>query len=587
MLLSPAPPPVHHQHDDNGFDDDEEGMAPSPLSMASSTDSAPLYSGVTVPFDVRVPGGKVETVQVTLDQDADRLAQDFAAAHALGAGLQEALAKQFRVRQLEMAKEIIKGLDQDARAALKAHATLLEEKGARQEEAAHEAAQEEQGRQEEALEAELGRRLDRIILLEEQALVSTAEAQQAVAQLARQLQDSEAARGELTKELSRKETEVHRLEVQVASQNGELKGLEEVLRRSKLLKSEMRALERRLREQKSNNDDKEEEEEKQGRHEQYSRRRSEGQQHESSRPKHAPPPPPPAAAVASPTPPRAMPTPPAAAGSPSTPVLPQHQQPHAKSLAGRSRREGNSAPALDIRRIVRMSEDDDDIFPCAVAATPPSTFTQVEEEGVEDVAMPEGHELCNAASLRVLADKEQALRLLYHSYTHVAVGAEEGSRHPRQRHHQRHKLRFEDLQALLVDLGVVPRLTSAFHVFKLFEAVTRRDLLRGFACSLDGSSCAGGDMEAPHENVLSFFQFVEVLVRVADLVFAKQRPAGERVLALVPWLRLGEVRQLQASASSSSPSCVQQDGPVASLFGTAPLAGVPPAPAGGSSYYIV
>eukprot|EP00624_Nannochloropsis_granulata_P002407 evm.model.NODE_22071_length_6807_cov_32.914795.3 len=228
----------------------------SPLSFVSSSSStyshssldisAALYADVAVPFQVRLRNNEVETILLTLDDDAEELASHFTQhQHALPPSVRDTLVQQLRVRQLDMAREIIKGLDQDARAAMRAHAAAMEDKSTPASAAAAAVAttggvqkdkeEEEEGetygtdsrreREEEfqGLEAELGRRLDRIISLEEEALATAAGSQDVVKHLKERLRESEAAHGEAAGKLTRTKRDARRLEEQMVASTAESK----------------------------------------------------------------------------------------------------------------------------------------------------------------------------------------------------------------------------------------------------------------------------------------------------------------------------------------------------------------------------
>jgi hypothetical protein len=103
-------------------------------------------------------------------------------------------------------------------------------------------------------------------------------------------------------------------------------------------------------------------------------------------------------------------------------------------------------------------------------------------------------------------------------------------------------MRYEDLQALLIDLDVVPKLLPTAAVFKAFTQVgrawavswvvlptsdsseacscwppqvTQRDLLRGCVLGLDDVK-----HDPPPEHCLLYPQFLELLVKIAHQVCA-------------------------------------------------------------------
>ncbi|KAM3571466.1 hypothetical protein VYU27_006508 [Nannochloropsis oceanica] len=254
----------------------------SPLSFFSSSYShssdisAALYVDVAVPFQVKLRNNEVETILLTVDDDAEVLASNFTQhQHALPPSLQDALAQQLRVRQLDMAREIIKALDQDARAAMRAHVAALEDKSTSAAAATAAAAastmatiggvqrdkeEEKEGGKEEGemdstenrrvqeaeyqgLETQLIRRSDRIILLEEGASTTAAESQDVVKHLKERLRESEVARGKVAGKLKRTERDARRLEEQVVATMAESKEeascLEQRLRDAEVERDEM------------------------------------------------------------------------------------------------------------------------------------------------------------------------------------------------------------------------------------------------------------------------------------------------------------------------------------------------------------
>lgn len=214
--------------------------AMSPSSCASSRDSGALYSEVTVPFQIRLHNNEVEIISVSLDDDVQEAAERFAARYDLPPALQDRLAQMLRIRQLDLARELIKGMDQDMRVALLEHVALVKdsaacvEGGVKTENLAEDL---------QALDAELSRRLKHIVFLESKMSIATTESQRNLAHLTHLLEESKTSNRNLGARLEAKEMEIRELEALVASQDLTLKGLAQALTRARDLNGEVKRLE--------------------------------------------------------------------------------------------------------------------------------------------------------------------------------------------------------------------------------------------------------------------------------------------------------------------------------------------------------
>jgi len=296
-------------------------------------------------------------------------------------------------------------------------------------------------------------------------------------------------------------------------------------------------------------------------------------------------------------------------------------------------------PHYEERIEAEVGDEDNDIYPssyptllpvaatsaaAAAAAGGPSTSTYhldleassaaaaagMEEKGEGDseaAAFPATLDLCSAGSLRVVAEQEEALRALYDRYS---CGGRQGKQQQQQQQQEQEEgiggMRFEDLQALLVEVEVVPRLTSIVHLYRLFSAVAARDYHRGYLedtllfkrSSCRGSSGSGGGrkgrkgdklrMEAqpPGADALSFEQFVELLLRLSDQIFADACPRGERLLSFLSWLHLDGVQQQKQQQQQKRHRQQKPKGrSVSSAF--SPFSAAPAAPPVAAAAYIV
>ena len=121
--LSASASSSHDDNGDNGSPHASSGGAWSDAGGSIGSDgSGPLLppADTTVPFLVRLDPEHHATIPLPLAADAAQLARSFALRHAprVGPAMERALCEGMRRRQLEVAREVIRGLDAGARVAV-------------------------------------------------------------------------------------------------------------------------------------------------------------------------------------------------------------------------------------------------------------------------------------------------------------------------------------------------------------------------------------------------------------------------------------------------------------------------------------